>query len=103
MRMWFLIFQKARAMSHRSNPLRLYLLAAVVWLSAAPAFGQDANSVTLKLSAAQVAEIARLIDLQPIGVTPPTAYWDLQTKLDAALRANPDALRAVLHARGAKP
>jgi hypothetical protein len=84
-------------MSHRS--IRFYLFAAAVCFSAAPAFGQD---VTLKLSAAQVAEITRLIDLQPQNATPPAAYWDLQTSIDKALQANPAALRAVLSIRGAR-
>jgi hypothetical protein len=83
-------------MSHR--PLRFYLLATALWLSAAPAFGQDA---TLKLSVAEVVEITRLVDLQPIGKSPPAAYWDLQIKLQKALEANPDAMRAVLSARNA--
>jgi hypothetical protein len=84
-------------MSHRSTPLRFYL-AALLWLSAAPAFGQD---ILLKLSPAQVAEITRLIDLQPIDKTPPAEFWDVQVAIDKALQADPDALRAVLLARSA--
>jgi hypothetical protein len=87
-------------MLHR---LKFYFLAAAVWLSGAPAIGQDANNVTLKLSVAEVAEIARLVDLQPIGVTPPIAYWDLQVTIAKALQANSKAQRAVLDQRSAKP
>jgi hypothetical protein len=85
-------------MSLRSTS-RLCLLAVAVWLSGVPAFAQD-TSVTLKLSAAEVAEIARLID-QPQGPQPPQAYWDLQTTIDKALQANPAAARAVLSLRRA--
>jgi hypothetical protein len=87
-------------MSHRS--IRFYLFAAALWLSAVPSSAQDAAGVTLKLSVAEVAEITRLIDLQPQNVTPPAAYWDLQTKIDKSLQANPDALRTVLSIRSAR-
>src|ERR1700680_4801573 len=36
-------FQMARPVSFSKTPLRFYLLAAVLWLSAAPAFAQPAN------------------------------------------------------------
>jgi hypothetical protein len=94
----------ARSVSYSTNaPLRFGLLAAALWLTAtAPAFAQDAPDITLKLSPAQVAEIGRLIDLQPISISPPAAYWDLQTRLSQAVNANPAALRAVLSARSAQ-
>jgi hypothetical protein len=39
-----------------------------IWLAAiSSAFAQDAPDITLKLSPAQVAEIMRLVDLQPIS------------------------------------
>jgi hypothetical protein len=81
---------------------RTAAFAAFVWLSAVPAIGQDANSVTLKLSAADVAEIMRLADLQAPSLTNPPAYWDLQLAIDKALQANPAAARAFLQIRGAK-
>jgi hypothetical protein len=79
------------------------LLAAAFWLTAiASAFAQDATDITLKLRPAQVAEIGRLIDLQPIGKAPPAAFWDVQATIDKALQANPAAMRAVLSARSAQ-
>jgi hypothetical protein len=86
------------------TPLRIYFLAIAVWLSAASAaFAQvPPPDITLKLSPAQVAEIGRLIDLQPISISPPAAYWDLQATIDKALQANPAAMRAVLSARSAQ-
>jgi hypothetical protein len=94
-------------MSHRSTPLR-FGFAAALWLAAiASAFAQDAPDITLKLSPAQVAEIARLIDLAAPSTfisPPPAAYWDLQAKLNAALTAaGPEASRAFLAARRAGP
>jgi hypothetical protein len=79
---------------------RFRLAAAGLWLfaTAAPAFAQD---VTFTLNPAQVAEITRLIDQQPIGQTPPPAFWEVQAAIDKALQANPEALRAVLSARRA--
>ena len=50
------------------SPLRIGLLATAIWLAAiSSAFAQDAPDITLKLSPAQVAEIMRLVDLQPIN------------------------------------
>jgi hypothetical protein len=101
-------FQKARAMSYRKASLRFRfgLFAAVLWLSAAPAFAQDALHITLKLSPALVEEIERLIDLdlcsQERGSpTPQAAFWDLQTTISKALEADPTALQAVHAVRGA--
>jgi hypothetical protein len=90
-------------MSHRSTPLRFHLLAAAFWLTAmASAFAQEAPEITVRLTPAEVAEIARLVDLQPISISPPAAYWDLQTKLGAALdAAGPEAGLAFLAARSA--
>jgi hypothetical protein len=98
-------------LSHSTRtPLRFGLLAACLWLGTAPAFAQEAQpDITLKLSPAEVAEIARLIDLQPwqpcspaLGCpTPPPAFWDLQTTISRALEADPAASRAVLAARSA--
>jgi hypothetical protein len=68
---------------------------------AAPAFAQDAPDITLTLSPAQVAEIWRLVDLQPCCQVVPPAFFDLQAKLGDALDANPAALRAFLAARSA--
>lgn len=81
--------------------LRFCLFAAGLWLSAASAFAQDARDITLKLNPAQVAEIARLIDLQPMSIAPPAAYWDLQTKILDTGVADPKALKAVLAAGSA--
>ena len=91
--------------SHSTKtPIRLrFLLTAAFWLTAiASAFAQDATDITVKLSPAQVAEIGRLIDLQPISKAPSAAYWDLQTKLVQALEAEPAAKRAVLSAMRAQ-
>lgn len=74
--------------------------AIVAALAATPATAQT-PSVVLPLTPALVAEIARLIDLQPIDKTAPAAFWELQTTIDEALRANPDAFRAVATARSA--
>jgi len=82
---------------HRStkSPLRI-VFASALWLtSIASAFAQVAPDITLELSPAQVAEIMRLVDLQPIGKAPPPAFWDLQRKIQETLRVNPKALRAV--------
>jgi hypothetical protein len=88
-------------MSHRSTPLR-FLVAILCIAGVSPAIAQDATAeITLKLPPAQVAEIARLVDLQPISKSPPPAYWDLQIKIQKALETNPDAMRAVLSARSA--
>jgi hypothetical protein len=85
---------------YQKTPLRFGLLLAIAWLaSTAAALAQD---VTLTLSPAQVAEIARLIDFQPISKAPPAAFFDLQATIDKTLQANPDALRAVLQIRSAK-
>jgi hypothetical protein len=91
-------FQMARSAFYSKTPLRFY--SAVLWLSAAPAFAQDAPRITLNLSPAEVAEITRLIDLQPCSQergcpTPPAAFWDLQTTISRALEADPTALQAV--------
>jgi hypothetical protein len=94
----FLIPEGA-VMPSTKTPLRFYLLAAALWLSAAPAFGQDAPDVTLQLSPAQAREIMRLVDLQPMTPAPPPAFWELQVKLGAALEANPDAKAAFGSAR----
>jgi hypothetical protein len=80
---------------------RLVFLAVAVWLSAAPAFGQDAAHVTVKLSVTEIAEILRLIDLQASSLKNPDAYFYLQLAIDKALQANPDAARAVLSIRSA--
>lgn len=69
-------------------------------LRAGPALA-DEPVVSLTLSPAQVAEMVRLIDLQPISQAPPPAFWDLQTTIGKALQANPDAARAFLLARSA--
>jgi hypothetical protein len=86
------------------TPLRFCFLAIGIWLSAiaSPAFAQDVPDITLHLSPAQVAAILRLVDLQPLGVAPPAAHWDLQITIRETLRANPDALRAVLSAGSAR-
>jgi hypothetical protein len=90
-------------MSHHSKTRLGFGFAAALWLAAiASAFAQDAPDITLKLSPAEVAEITRLIDLQPISISPPVAYWDLQTKLSQTLEVNPAALRAVISARSAQ-
>jgi hypothetical protein len=90
------------------TPLRFAIFVAGLWLS--PAFAQDAQpDITLHLSPAEVAEIARLVDLQPwqpcspeLGCpTPPAAFWDLQTTISRVLEADPAALRAVLAAGSA--
>jgi hypothetical protein len=89
-------------MSHHSKTPLGFGFAAALWLAAiASAFAQDAPDITLKLSPAEVAEITRLIDLQPISISPPVAYWDLQTKLSQTLEVNPAALFAVISARSA--
>jgi hypothetical protein len=67
----------------------------------APAIAQDAPSVTLKLSAVEVSEIERLINLQPILQSTPPAYWDLQINTNRALEATPEAMRALLSAGSA--
>jgi hypothetical protein len=88
-------------MSRRSTrtPLRFYLLGVALWLSPGSAIAQDAPDITLRLSPAQVAEIIRLIDMQPISQSPPPAFWDLQVTISNALSSNPEALRAVTSAR----
>jgi hypothetical protein len=62
-------------MSHHDSPktqLRLGLLATALWLAAiSSAFAQDAPDITLKFSPVQIAEIGRLIDLQPMSKDPP--------------------------------
>jgi hypothetical protein len=82
--------------------LRFRLFAAGLWLlTTGAAFAQEALEITVRLTPAEVAEIARLIDLQPISISPPPAYWDLQTGIARQLEADPAALRAVLSARSA--
>jgi hypothetical protein len=95
--------RKAAAMPSYSTktPLRFALIAAGLWLSVASAIAQNALDIALTLNPAQVAEITRLIDLQPISTAPPAAFWNLQATIDKALQANPDALRAVLSLRSA--
>jgi hypothetical protein len=83
-------------------PLRFVSIAAGICLLAAPAFAQSSPDITLKLSPAEVAEIERLIDLaapDTLVSSPPNTYWDLQTKILQALKADPAAMRAVLAAR----
>jgi hypothetical protein len=86
------------------TPLRFVLIGAGLWLaSAAASFAQEAPpDITLKLTLAQAVEILRLVDLQPVSISPPAAYWDLQINLKQTLEANPAALRAVLSARSAQ-
>lgn len=72
----------------------------VAALAATPAAAQT-PSVALPLTPAQVAEVLRLIDLQPIDKAPPAAFWELQISIDDAVRANPDAWRSVVAARSA--
>jgi hypothetical protein len=95
---------RIRFYSMSQIPLRFGFLAAALWLSATHAFAQEAPAdITLRLSPAYVAEITRLIDLQPTtSQSPPAAYWDLQLKINETLKANPAALRAVLSARSAR-
>jgi hypothetical protein len=85
--------------------LRLLAVPAVgLLLCAAPAFGQRAPEITVKLSPAEVAEIFRLVDVEAPNTfisSPPQAFWDLQRTVAKAVQANPDALRAVLSARSA--
>jgi hypothetical protein len=86
------------------HPSRIHLLAVGLLLWAAPALGQRAADIALKLNPAEVAEIARLVDLAAPNTfvsPPPQAYWDLQTTVSKALQANPDAMRAVLSERRA--
>jgi hypothetical protein len=84
------------------TPLRFGFIAAALWLAvAASAFAQDVPDITLKLTPAQAAEIMRLVDRQPLSEAPPPAFFDLQTKLGAALEANPAAMRAFRSARSA--
>jgi hypothetical protein len=97
-------FERHRAISRHSTktPLR-FCFAVAMWLAAtAAAFAQTRGpTIALALNPAEVAEMLRLIDLQPVGRRPPAAFLDLQLTIDKALRANPDAQRAVLSLRGA--
>jgi hypothetical protein len=85
---------------HARRSTKTLLFAVGLLLSAAPALGQGAPDITLKLSPAEVAEIVRLADLTAPNIVspPPQAYWDLQAKLSEAVQADPDASRAVLSA-----
>jgi hypothetical protein len=91
-------------MSYRSIKSRFCLPLVGLLLWAAPAIGQGASEITVKLSLAEVSELQRLIDLEAprtfVSQMPP-AYWDLQIAIGRALEADPDAMRAVLSARGA--
>jgi hypothetical protein len=74
----------------------LFFFAAITAVSA-----QDTAGITIQLTQAEVAVISQMVDRWPtLTEPPPPAYWDLQSELGRALRANPDALRAVLQARG---
>lgn len=80
--------------------MKLALRLATFWLATtAAAFAQDAQpDITVKLTPAEVAEIARLVDLAAPSTfvsRPPSAYWDLQITISRALEADPAALRAV--------
>jgi hypothetical protein len=83
---------------------RFHLLGAGLLLWAAPALGQRAPEITVKLSPAEVAEILRLVDVEAPNTfvsSPPQAFWDLQRTVAKAVQADPDALRAVLSLRRA--
>jgi len=84
-----------------TTSLRFRFFAAGLWLftTAVPALAQD---ITLTLSPAQVAEIIRLVDLQPLGHAPPAEFWQLQDKIGVALaRSSVEVRRAVVSARSA--
>jgi hypothetical protein len=89
-------------MSHHDSPktqLRLGSLATALWLAAiSSAFAQDAPDITLKFSPAQVAEIGRLIDLQPMSKDPPkTDYAAICDAIRAHGRNEPGADRVRAH------
>ncbi|WP_354097642.1 hypothetical protein [Bradyrhizobium sp. S3.2.12] len=69
-------------------------MAAILLLFAAPAAAQDAANITVNLAPAEVAAIQRSLDRHPISQTPPPGFWSLQTKINQALAANPEAQRA---------
>jgi hypothetical protein len=73
------------------------LTVAALCICTTPAVAQDATSITVKLSVAEVTEIERLINMQPpFPQAQPPAFWDLQTDIKRALEANPEAKRAFL-------
>jgi hypothetical protein len=88
-------------MPSTKTPLRFVSIAAGICLLAAPAFAQDAPEITLRLSPAQVAEIIRLGDLEPLAVSRPDAFWELQSQIADALAKDPAAMSAFLEARRA--
>lgn len=87
------------------SSLRFYFLSAAVWLSAAPAFGQDAASVTLHLSPVQAAAVLDAMDARAQLPTLATsdAFWQVQAKLKEALDADPKGRRAFEDAYTAIP
>ena len=69
-------------MSHHS-PLRICLLVTALFAPGTIAHAQQPQpEITLKLNPAQVAEITRLVDLQPIDKSRLGCFWDhsLQSK-----------------------
>jgi hypothetical protein len=69
-------------MSHRSTPLRIGL-AAAIWLAAiASAFAQDARSITVTLSRADILVLSRALDALPIEQAAPLVI-KLQNMIDA--------------------
>jgi hypothetical protein len=83
-----------------SRSIRAAAIAATLTTLSPPiAAAQD---IAVTLSPALIAEISRLVDLQPLDKSAPPTFWELQTKLNEALQANPDAFRAVLQERSAR-
>lgn len=70
-----------------------HTLAVMLLLVSAPALAQDAT-ITLMFTPAEVNALQRSLDRQPMSQTPPSGFWPLQTKINQALAANPEALRA---------
>jgi hypothetical protein len=71
------------------------LTAAAIWLAGVAGAHAEPADVVLRLTPTEIVAIILSTDRQPMSEAPPAGFWDAQSKILEALKANPEAWRKV--------